>query len=362
MKSLLIVLVICISTYILFFKTEKYESSSTVIVKDLSEKQSTSPLGAMLLAAGSGVSQDAMLLDVYIKSSDMFELLDAEFKLRDYYSGNKIDIYNRLHDDIFLTSREMNNINLLERYNSDLKLFFDEPSSTLSIKFAHADAKVAQQIVVSIIKHATEMLNDMNKKSSLIVLRFLKKLEKEKYELFLASLKKLLVYQNKHNSINPKMEVETKSNILAKLEGELIQKTVAYQSKLQYMNKNAPEMKILKGDLLHIKTSIKKIKQQMTGESKNQTELNKDLAEFGLLESKMEFNKEIYKQTLMKLEEISVMVNQNTKNLIVVSAAKIADSYSYPNKFKDIVTMIVLLSLLYGIAGLISSIIRDHKD
>ena len=352
---------IAISSYIYFFKTEKYESSSTVIVKDLSEKQSTSPLGA-LLAGGSGVSQDAMLLDVYIKSSDMFELLDKEFKLRDYYSGTEIDMYNRLYADIFLTNREINGINLLERYNSDLKLFFDEPSSTLSIKFAHADAEVAQQIVISIIKHATIMLNNMDKKSSKIVLKSLQKLEKEKYELFLASLKELLEYENKHNTINPKIDVETKSNILASLEGELIQKRVAYQSKLQYMNRNAPEMKILKGELSHIKSSIKRIKKQMTGKSKNKTELNKNLAEFGLLESKMEFNKEIYKQTLMKLEEVSVMVNQNTKNLIVVSAPKVADSYTYPNKFKDIVTTIILLTLLYGVVSLIGSIIRDHKD
>ena len=363
MKILLIILSIAISSYILFVKTEKYESSSTVIVKDLSEKQATSPLGAMLLAAGgAGVSQDAMLLDVYIKSSDMFELLDKEFKLREYYSGKKIDIYNRLYRDTFLTNRKMNGINLLERYNRDLKLFFDKPSSTLNIKFAHADAKVAQQIVISIIKHATTMLNDMDKKSSKIVLRSLQKLEKEKYELFLDSLKELLEYENKHNTINPKVDVETKSNILATLEGELIQKRVVYQSKLQYMNKNAPEMKILKGELSHIKSSIKKIKKQMTGKSKKKTELNKNLAQFGLIENKMEFNKEIYKQTLMKLEEVSVMVNQNTKNLIVVSAPKVADSYTYPNKFKDIITTIILLTLLYGVVSLIGSIIRDHKD
>lgn len=362
MRIILIILVLFISTYILFIKTEKYESNSTVIVKDLSDQQTTSPLGAMLLSAGGSVSQDAMLLDVYIKSSDMFELLDKEFKLRDYYSGPQIDIYNRLHHDIFLISREMNNINLLERYNRDLKLLFDEPSSTLSIQFAHADAEVAQQVVVSIIRHATTMLNNMDKKSSKIVLRFLKELEKEKYELFLASLKKLLTYQNRHNTISPKAEIETKSNILATLEGELVQKKVSYQGKLQYMNENSPEMRILKGNLSHIEDSIKKIKKQMTGESKNRKELNKDLAEFELLESEMEFNKEIYKQTLMKLEESSVMVNQNTKNLIVVSAAKVGDSYSSPNKFKDIITTIILLSLLYSISGLIRSIIRDHKD
>ena len=362
MKFLFIILAMGISGYIFFIDTEKYESFSTVIVKDLSKEQATSPLGAILLATGSGTSQDAMLLDVYIKSSDMFKILDKEFKLKEYYISKKIDPYHRLYKDIFVPTRELNSINLLKQYNSDLKLYFDEASSTLLIKFAHADAKIAQKIVESIIKHATVMLNDIDKKSSKIVLDSLKVLEKEKHKVFLASLKKLLLYQNKHNTINPKIDVETKSGILASLEAELIQKRIVYQSKLQYMNKKSPEMKMLKGDLRHIKNSIANIKKEMTGKGKKKEELNKNLADFKLLEGEVEFNREIYKQTLMKLEEVSVMVGQNTKNLIIVSAPKIADSYSYPNKFKNIMTTIILLSLLYGVFSLVGSIIRDHKD
>lgn len=362
LKTMFIVLMLVALFYTLFVKTEKYESRSIVMVKDLSQKQSTSPLGALLSAGATGATQDSMLLSVYIKSSDMFELLDKDYKLRDYYSGNQIDIYARLYKNSLLGNRDMNKINLLAKYNNDLTLLFDESSSTLSIQFAHADAKVAQKIVQTIIVHATEMLNEMEKKSSSIVLKFLKELEREKYELFLLSLKKLLAYQNSHNSISPQIEVETKSGILARLEAELVQKEVSYQGKLEYMNPNSPEMKLLRGNIAHIKSGIRKIKEEMTGKNNKRGELNKELADFELLKSEVDFNKEIYQQTLAKLEESAVMASQNTKNLIVVSSAKVADSYTYPNKFKDTVTIIILLSLLYGIIGLVGSIIRDHKD
>jgi capsular polysaccharide transport system permease protein len=362
LKIVFILLMLLTLFYTFFLKTEKYESSSIVMVKDLSQKQSTSPLGALLSAGGTGTTQDSMLLDVYIKSSDMFELLDKEYNLTQYYSGDEIDFYARLYENSPLGNRELNKVNLIKSYNKDLKLFFDESSSTLSISFAHANAEVAQKIVQSIVLHATDMLNEIEKKSSSIVLKFLKKVEREKYELFLLSLKKLLDYQNSHNSISPKIDVETKSGILATLEAELVQKRVALQDKSQYMNPNAPEMKLLRGNISHIESSIRKIKKEMTGKNNKSGELNKALADFELLKSEVDFNKEVYQQTLAKLEESAILASQNTKNLIVVSSAKIADSYTYPNKFKDAITIIILLSLLYGITGLIVSIIQDHKD
>ena len=362
LKIIFIVLTLLSLFYTIFIKTEKYESSSIVMVKDLSQKQSTSPLGALLSAGGSGATQDSMLLDVYIKSSDMFELLDKEFNLTAYYSGEAIDVLDRLHESTPFALRKLNKVNLLKSYNKDLNLFFDESSATLSISFAHADAQTAQKIVQSIIVHATDMLNDMEKKSSTIVLKFLKKLEREKYALFLESLKKLLEYQNSHNSISPKIDVETKSGILATLEGELVKKRVALQDKLQYMNPNAPEMRLLRGNISNIEANIRKIKHEMTGKNSKNGELNKELADFELLKSEVDFNKEVYQQTLAKLEESAILASQNSKNLIVVSAAKVADSYTYPNKFKNALTIIILLSLLYGITGLVVSIIQDHKD
>ncbi|SFV70338.1 hypothetical protein MNB_SV-13-238 [hydrothermal vent metagenome] len=70
----------------------------------------------------------------------------------------------------------------------------------------------------------------------------------------------------------------------------------------------------------------------------------------------------MYIQTLVKLEETKVLVSQNTKNLIVVTKAGVADSYSSPNKIKESFSILIILSFLYGIMTLIFTIIRDHKD
>ena len=347
--------------YIFFIETEKYSSQSVIIIKDLSQEQSVSPLGSLLLPSGSESMTDAKLLGIYIKSSDMFAILNQEFNLTSYYKSDKIDFFHRLSDSIFLPSYLLNMQNVLVEYNKDLSILYDEASGTIKIGFAHADAKIAQQIVKKIITQSSKILNLFENKNTEVILSFLKKQEIKKHKLFIDSLEELLAYQNKNRTIDPKVDIEVKNKILAGLESELIQKNVEYNSKAQYLNKRTAEMKLLSGNIKYIQKSIRKIKMAITGE-KGKKELNANMSDFTVLKSKVEFNKELYIQTLVKLEETKVLVSQNTKNLIVVTKAQVADSYSYPNKIKDSLSILIVLSFLYGIMTLIFTIIRDHKD
>jgi len=365
---------LAIAYYILYIETEKYQSKSTVIVKDISQEQSVSPLGALLSTGSSESVRDAKLLEVYINSSDMYHILDREFKLNQYYASELIDPIHRLSNkkfslplvdlNITIPFREETNQNFILQYRKDLFTLYDDESATIEIGFNHADSHIAQRVIRSIIFHASEKLNEFEKENTKIVLKFLEKQEREKYKLFLRTLRELLLYQSEHHTIDPKVDIESKSTILAGLESELVQKEVEYKGKAQYMNLSSTEMKLLSGNIEFIKESIATIKDEIAGTEVNveDRQLNVKMSDFELLKSKVEFNKELYRQTLIKLEETKVLIQQNKKNLIVVSRATVPDSYSSPNKIKDIFSVFIIISFLYGVISLILTIIRDHKD
>lgn len=353
-------LFIALSLYVLLIKTEKYQSNSTVIIKDLSQQQSASMLGSMLLGQSSSVMQDSKLLEIYIKSMEMFSLLDTEHNLTGYYSSKQIDFVQRLSPDALLSFNLANNENMLQAYVHDITIVYDEPSGTLNIGFKHAYAKIAQQIVRDMITYAGKTLNRFEKENASVALEELVSQEQENKQLFTDSIKKLIAYQNRHHTIDPSVDVQSKSTILAALESELIQKEVEYKSKLGYLNKNATEMQLLRDTLYQMRQSIKNIKREIAGSGTN--ELNKNVSEFELLKNEVDFNKERYKQTLIKLEETKVQVQQNAKNLIVVTQPTLAQTYSEPNKLKDIITLLIVLSFLYGILTLMLSILKEHKD
>jgi len=347
--------------YIFSIQTEKFESESVIMIKDLSPNQSISPLGSFLLPSGSEAMVEARLLEIYAQSFDMFVILDKKFNLKEYYTGMDIDFLHRLSTHSFLPSLLINNENILLQYNNDLSIVYDEVSTTISISFSHARTKIAQEIVKSIIDESARVLNLFENQNSEVIFSFLKNQKIEKHQLFIESLEELLLFQNENSTIDPKIDIEIKNKILAGLEADLIQKNIEYNIKAQYLNISTAEMQLIKTNINYIETSILKIKKKITGNTEKD-QLNVNVSEFTLLRSKLEFNKKLYMQTLVKFEETKVLIKQNTKNLIIIIEPSRADSYTYPNKIKDTLSILIIFVFIYTVLSLIFTIISDHKD
>lgn len=360
---MIVLLIFTISTiYIFFYKTERYESKSVVALKDLSRKQAIDSIGSMFLSGDSSDTQDSRLLELYIKSHEMYAFLEYKFNLSQYYTSKSIDRINRLYKNATFKFMEANKENLLAKYNRDLTIVYDESTGTLSINFASADRNASKVILQTIINRSAEVTNQFEKENAKVALRFIEKQSIKNKAIFIESIKDMLRYQNKHLTIDPNIDVQTQSTIIANLETELMQKEIEYNSKAKFFNENTYEMRLLKDTMRNIEKNIGKVKHRITGKSKQEKELNKNVFDYELIKSDMEFNKEIYRQTLINQEELKVEVNHNAKNLLTITTPTVAESYTYPTKYKDTLTVLLILSFLYGIIMMIITIIKDHQD
>jgi len=350
---------LAIAGYIVYVETERYESVSITLLKDLSEKQGMS-LGAMLMGKSSNTMQDSKVLELYIRSAEMFNYIDEKFDLKSHYISKDLDVYQRLYKDTIFPVYKASTKNILKKYNDNLLVIYDEPSGTLSLSFVHTDPKIAKDILQSIIGRADEIINKFAKENAQVALRFIEKQKKENKELFITAIKKLIKYQNKHNTIDPNLDVMRKNTLLASLEADLVKSEVEYKSKAKTYNLNGAEMKMLKEVIATTKRSIKRVAAQLAGHGTHK--LNANVFDFELLKSDMEFSKEVYRQTLINQEELKIEVSQNAKHLIIVSKPTLADSYTYPNKIWDLFTLSIVIMFLYSIIITIMIIIRDHKD
>jgi len=347
--------------YIVELESERYESTSIALLKDLSKKQSVK-LSEILMGAGSSTSQDSKVLELYIRSPEMYNFLNQKFNLGAYYISENLDFLQRLYPTAILPIYRANKKNFLEKYNSDLKVVYDDASGTLELSFAHTNPKIAQGIMQSIVSHAEEVINKFAKENAQIALEFIQKQREEKRKIFIEGIKKLIEYQNAHHTIDPTLDVQRKISILSDLELELVKLEVEYATKMKTWNPNGREMLTLKENIKNIKRSISRVKQELSGRSKGSEELNTNVFDFELLKSDMEFSKEVYRQTLINQEEVKIEVAQKSKHLVVVQKPTLADDYTYPNKIWDIFTVLVILSFVYFVINAIILIIRNHKD
>jgi len=361
LKLFFTIIFLITTTYVIFYETERFQSNGVITIRDLSQKQATSSFD-MILSQTSPVMQDSKLLELYIKSGDMFTFLDRKFNLTAYYSGDKIDVLRRLSKESLLPVFSLTKENLLEQYNKDLFIIYDTPSTALQVGFAHANPEIAQKIVQSIIDHSGDTLNLLERDNARVALHFLEKQVKESKMSFIDTIKQMIDYQNEHNTIDPNLDVQSKSAILANLESSLIQKTVEFQSGARFMIKKSPEIRIARNTIANLKKEIETVKRQIAGTSGNKKELNESVFDFELLKNDINFSKEIYRQSLVKLEELKTQVNQNIKNLLVINKPSLAERYTYPEKPKRIFTLFIIFGFLYGILISIITLLKDHRD
>jgi len=351
---------IIVGYYILFIRTELYESESIILLRDLSSSVSTTSIDSILLPSQSATEQDSAVIEKYITSGMIYKELDKKFKLTKYYQSEEFDHLQRLNPESMLNYFKVTNKNLMRFYLKHLYVIYDATSGTLSISFQHTDAKTAQEVVQFLIEKAEMAINSYDKKNAQKLLQFLKVHEKNKKKTFIDSIKKLIDYQNENKLIDPNIDVQAKSTIIANLESDLIQKQIEYKSKRQYSSPQVLELKMLNDQIQSIKKSITKVKSELSGG--RSTKLNKQVFNFEILRSEEELNKEIYKQTLIKLEEAKLQATQNSKNLIVITEPSLPDHFSYPDKAIAIFTLLVVLLLFYGIVSMIIAIVKDHQD
>ncbi len=342
-----------LSSYVLFVQTELYQSSSTVLIKDLKPSATPSDFLSALVPNSSSNMQDSKLIEKFIYSTEMFNKIDEKFALKEHYLSKELDPLQRKYN--FSSSEDF-----VRLYRKHVVIAYDELSSTLDISFLHTDAKIAKEILQYIVIQAEKKLNMYDKENGNELLDFIKQQEKQNKKILLASIETLLSYQNSHKTIDPSIDIKAKSSILSRLEGEVIQKEIEYANLKQYMNSNSIELRTLKSEIRSLKNKLNDIRDELSGASKE--ELNENLFEFETLKSDVEFSKERYKQTLIQLDMAMIQATQNAKNFIIITKPTLSDEYSSPDKIKNIITLFMVLFMVYGIVSMIYAIIKDHRD
>jgi len=360
LKSFFVLLFVLGAYYTIFIETQKYRSSAIISVRDLSSNQAISALGAMLLPQGPGPSQDSSILQLYVASEDMYHTLDRDLNLTAYYTSDRIDFARRLYPDSPIPWLDATADNLLRHYRSDLSTAYDPASATLTLSYQHADAHTAQRVVRTLITASQEVLNRFEQENAEVTLKFLEKQEAKYKQRFIDAVGKLIAYQTRHNTFDPKIDIEAKSTLLATLQSELIKKEITYKSRLARQKRGTPEMRTLYDAIASLRSQIARLQKAIAGLSPQK--LNTKVYDFETLKSQVEFAKEMYKQTLIKVESTRLSVNKSTKNLIIITHPTLPQSYTSPRKLKQVLTILLVLWLLYGIIRLVVFIIRDHKD
>jgi len=349
-QKIFILIFIIGAIYILFIKSELYESSASIVIKDLNSPVNVENFPFIMPTNN---NQDVFVIKDYLSSFEELQKLNKKFNLKAHYKRFKLDVFDMLKP---WSTKE----DFLKMYQKRLVYIYDQTSGIVKIGFLHTNPATSYEIVKELIKDANEQLNKYNKIIAKKQLEYLQKevqLNKEELD---KSVKALEEFQNKYMMLNPVESAKAKFALVSNLQAKLIEKKAELHDLLQYMNESSFEVRRVKAEIRNLQSTLKKIKKALAGPHKRG--LNVFIFEYERLKNIVDLNKELYKESLLQLEKLKADISKNSKLLLEITKPYIPQSYKYPEKLKDIITLLLILALIYGVISLIEAIVKEHFD
>ena len=341
--------------YYAFLAADRYVSESKITVRQSGDAASAevSSLALMVAGVNTGSREETLYLRDYIHSLDMLKHLDAKFKLREAYDSKKIDPLFRLYAG---TSQEW----FLRYYRNRVEVVFDDLTGLLSVRVQAFDPALAQKVNAEIIAQSERFVNEISHRMAREQMAFAETEMLKARERYQTAKNRLIAFQNKHKVLDPLAQAQATATLSAQLESEIAHKEAELKTLTGYLQENAPQVALMRNEVAALKAQLDKERAKVT--SQNGGRLNTLASEYQNLLLDAGFAEDAYKAALTAMETTRIEASRKLKSVVVVETPAKAEIALYPQRLYNLVTLLAILVLAYGIARLVIATIQDHRD
>lgn len=354
---LLLALIFCLlaTIYWCFIASDRYVSSAHIVIQrtDLASSQAMD-FGALLTGGGQGSRADQLLLREHLLSIDMLNKLDQQLQLRSHFSDTQYDPISRL---LF---KKTDQENFHRYFLSRVSAEYDDYAGVLVIKAEAFEPKMAQAIVRMMVSDGEQFMNALGHQLANDQVRFLEGQVESLNARVTDAAKQLMKFQNKNKMVSPQNTAENYTGIINTLQAQLSELNTQKTAMASYLQPGAPA-------LVEIDSKIAAVEQQM-GKEKAQLAspqggtLNQTVFDFKILEGQLKLAEEVYRTALIGLEKGRIEASRNIKKVSILQAPSLPEYPLQPRRIYNTFASVMTALIIAGIAQLLISIIRDHKD
>lgn len=351
----ILILAVLASAYWLVFASNRYVSEANVIIRKTDSVGAPSfDLGMLVSGVATVDRANQLLLRDYLLSVDMLKKLDESLDLRTHYSSSDHDLVSRMWFQD--ASLEWFHRHYLRR----VEVEFDDFSGVLRIKVQAYNPEMAQAITQQLVQEGERYMNVLGHEMAQVQVNFLVTQVDQAQDRFQKASQDLLNYQNKAGLLSPQATAESINAIVAALEGQRAQLQTQLASLPKTLDKDHPNILMLKQSLRAVDAQIKEEKLKLATPSGGT--LNAYVEEFYRLEMNVKFTQELYKSSLTALEKGRIDATRMLEKVSVLQSATLPEYPMEPRRLYNTLVTLLLGLIFAGILKLLKSIVLDHVD
>lgn len=356
LKLALIALPFLLATiYMYAFAADRFVSESIMTVRQANQDQGSVPGMAMLLGGINPPSrEDTLYLRAYIYSLDLLKRLDAQLKLREHFSSEKVDLLFRLEPEA--TQEEF-----LAYYRSRVEVSFDDNASLLTVRVQGFEPDFAQRLNQAILDDCEQFVNAFSQRMARQQMAFGEQELSRASTRLQADKAKVLEFQTRNKVIDPMAQMQAAGSLNAELQATLARQEAELRTARTYLNEDSYQIRAQRGQLEATRAQLE-VERLRATDGKSGERLNALAASYQDLLLQAGFAQDTYKIALAAVENARIDASRKLKSLVVIEPPSRPETAEYPRRLYNLVTLLVLSLLLYGITRLVTATIREHID
>jgi capsular polysaccharide transport system permease protein len=291
----------------------------------------------------------------------MVAALEQRLPLRDMYRDDTADFFSRLGSDV---SRE----ELVEYWQDRIDIYFDTTKQTISVEVQAFRPEHAQRIASEIVDIVSNLVNELSAKARRDAVEFAAK-ELARTELRVRGAREaVLDFRIANMQLDPSMTAETAQRITTELEGERSRLSSQLASLSGYLSDTAPSVQIMKTRIAALDGEILRIRRQISEPTDRGSTAGADgseplanvVGEYQSFLLEQEFAEKAYTAALASLDRARAEAARVQAYLAIYANPLVAEDWTYPNRWLNILIVLIIASIVWAIGAFGFLSVRDH--
>ena len=358
LKDRIFVLAVVLPTFLAiayfgFIASDVYVSESRFVVRS-PDKQTASPLGALLKGAGfSRAQDDTYTVQDYMLSRDALQALQEKIDVRAAFSRPEIDRFSRFAGITYW----WNSFEALHQYyQQKVTIQFDTVSAITTMTVRAYTPGEAAKINQELLDLGETLVNRLNERGRQDLIRFATSEVRLAEDKAQAAALALSGYRNAKNVIDPEKQSAIQLQQVAKLQEELIV-TKAQLAQLNTLARENPQIPALQRRAQAIQAEIDSEISRVAGGEKS---LANKAADYQRLALEREFADRQLATALASLEQARNEAQRKQLYLERIVQPNTPDYPMEPKRIRGILATFILGLIAWGVLRLLVAGIREH--
>lgn len=300
---------------------------------------------------GSQTSESAIVTN-YLQSSEAMEAADKAIGLRQMWSASSIDYVSRLSTQ---ASRE----DFHKYYKRHVTVVADPTEPVIEMQVEAFRPQDAALVAATLERLAQEKLNTAFVGMREDALQFARS-EVARSEQQLATVnEKLRNFRNAHSDIDPTSSAKGVGTVTIALFAQLAATEAELRALLSYAREDSPAVKTLTARIEALKSQIAENRGLLAGDPKDQPYADL-LATYEGLMLEQKFAQDSYTSAMAFLSSSRAALARQHAYLIDFLAPSLPEEATQPRSARNVLVVFIAAVLLWLIASLVGSALREH--